>query len=277
MKKDKRIVLIKHETNKGTFITRNDGALNAKGEYIFFIDPDDMILENSLQKLYEATLKYPDVDIIQFKAYKKIISSKNLVTWARGYKKYDKIVTQPELCSIMFYEDNYLYLIMFYLWGKLIKRKVFVETIEKLGHYKNVHMTLHEDMAILFALLQIAKNYVYVKIYGYLYYKNTASVSENKYKYRKANKTIRDNFLFSEILFDFSKNTTFDKKMALFALNRIYHIYYHVCTFVTDGFEYIFKVLNKFINCEVLANKSKFYVFRLKKLFEETQKKLKKK
>jgi hypothetical protein len=37
MKKDKRIVLIKHETNMGTLITRNDGALNAKREYFFLL------------------------------------------------------------------------------------------------------------------------------------------------------------------------------------------------------------------------------------------------
>jgi glycosyltransferase involved in cell wall biosynthesis len=277
MRKDKRIVLIKHETNKGTLITRNDGALNAKGEYIFFVDPDDMILEDSLELLYNATLKYPDVDVIQFRAYKKRVSSNSIVPWARGYKEYDKIVTQPELCSIMFYENGYLNQINFFIWAKLIKRKVFVETIEKLGHYKNEYMTLYEDVAMLFALLQIAKNYVYVRIYGYLYYGNTFSVFENRYKYRKANRTIRDCFLLSDILFDFSKNTSFDKKMALFTLNRIYLLYYHVCTFVTDGFDYIFKVLDKFIKCKVLTYKNKILAFELKKLFEETQNNLKKK
>ena len=277
MRKDKRIVLIKHETNKGTLITRNDGALNAKGEYIFFVDPDDMILEDSLELLYNATLKYPDVDVIQFRAFKKRVTSSSIVPWARGYKEFDKIVTQPELCSIMFYENRYLNQINFFIWGKLIKRKIFVETIEKLGHYKNEYMTLYEDVAMLFALLQIAKTYVYVKIYGYLYYGNTVSVFENRYKYRRANRTIRDCFLLSDILFDFSKNTSFDKKMALFTLNRIYWLYYHVCTFVTDGFDYIFKVLDKFIKCEVLTYGNKFYAFKLKKLLEETQKNLKKK
>ena len=133
MRKDKRIVLIKHETNMGTLITRNDGALNARGEYIFFVDPDDMILENSLEMLYNATLKYPDVDVIQFRAYKKRVSTKSIVPWARGYKESDKIVTQPELCSIMFYENRILNQINFFIWAKLIKRKVFVETIEKIG------------------------------------------------------------------------------------------------------------------------------------------------
>ncbi len=271
--KDKRIVLIQHEINKGTLITRNDGVLKAKGEYILFVDPDDMILDNSLQLLNNATLKYPQVDVIQFKAYRK--RGKSIVPWARGYKEIDKIVTQPELCSIMFYQNNKLNQINFFIWGKLIKRKIFIKAIYKLGaKYKNQYMTLYEDVAMLFILLQIAKNYVYVNIYGYLYYSNKISVFENRFKYRRANRTIRDCFLLSEILFDFSKNTKYDKLMALFTLKRIYGMYYYVCTFITSGFEFIYRVLNKFIKCQLLSLENKYLVFKLKKLIENTQKKL---
>ena len=41
MKEDKRIVLIKHDTNYRTFYSRNEGVRKAKGKYILFIDPDD--------------------------------------------------------------------------------------------------------------------------------------------------------------------------------------------------------------------------------------------
>jgi len=273
MLKDKRIVLIQHEINKGTLITRNDGALKAKGEYILFVDPDDMILDNSLQLLYNSTLKYPQIDVIQFKAYKK--KGNLIVPWTRGYKQTDVIVTQPELCSIMFYQNNKLNQINFFIWGKLIKRKIFIKAINKLGEkYKNQYMTLYEDVAMLFILLQIAKNYVYVNIYGYLYYSNKISVFENRFKYSRANRTIRDCFLLSEILFDFSKNTKFDKLMALFTLKRIYGMYYHVCTFITSGFEYIYRVLNKFIKCQLFSLENKYLVFKLKKLIENTHKKL---
>ena len=33
-KEDERIIIIKHNMNKGTLISRNDGVLKAKGEYI---------------------------------------------------------------------------------------------------------------------------------------------------------------------------------------------------------------------------------------------------
>ena len=274
MRKDKRIILLKHETNKGTLVTRNDGVLKAKGEYIYFIDPDDMLLENSLQNLFETTLKYNDTDVIQVKAFRK--KDESILPWARGYKKYDVIVIQPELCSIMFYENNILNQINFFIWAKIIKRKIFIEAINKLGdYYKNQYMTLYEDVAMLFVLLQIAKSYVYVKIYGYLYCVSGVSVFQNRYKYRNGNRTLRDCFLLSEILFDFSKNTKYDKFMALFTLNRIHWIYYNVISFVTEGFDYFYKVLDKFSKCQVLTKRNKYYVYKLKALLEGTQKKLK--
>ena len=273
MRKDKRIILIKHKKNLGTLITRNDGVLNASGEYILFIDPDDMILENSLQQLYEITLKYPDIDIIQFRAYKKI---KFYTPWARGYHIFDKIVEQPELSTIMFYEKGVLEQTNYFIWGKLFKRKVFLKAIDKLGEYfRNQFMTLYEDVAMLFVVLSIAKNYVHVNIYGYLYCLSNISVFENRFKYRRGNRTIRDCFLLGEFLYDFSKNKTHDKLMALYVIKRIDWMYYHVCSFVTEGFDYIFKVLNKFIKCEYLTYKHKYFLYNLKKYFEDIQMKLK--
>ena len=46
MQIDKRIVYIKNEENKGAFYSRNKGALNAKGEYIHFVDIDDYLLND---------------------------------------------------------------------------------------------------------------------------------------------------------------------------------------------------------------------------------------
>ena len=40
-KNDERIMLIKNKKNKGTLISRNIGALNSRGEYLIFPDPDD--------------------------------------------------------------------------------------------------------------------------------------------------------------------------------------------------------------------------------------------
>ena len=53
---DKRIKLIKNKENKGTLYSRVQGALHSKGEYIIFIDSDDLVLQKGLYNSY--TLSY---------------------------------------------------------------------------------------------------------------------------------------------------------------------------------------------------------------------------
>lgn len=59
---DPRIKLIHHEVNKYTAEARNTGIINATGEYLSFIDPDDYINYDFLEKLYNLA-KANDADI----------------------------------------------------------------------------------------------------------------------------------------------------------------------------------------------------------------------
>ena len=59
------IVLIQHETNKTSGGARNTGIESAKGEYIWFVDPDDMIRPNVLRRLY-ACVSSLDLEILMF-------------------------------------------------------------------------------------------------------------------------------------------------------------------------------------------------------------------
>ena len=62
-KKDNRIILLKNDGNRGVGYTRNVGEKLAKGEYLYFIDPDDYISLNFLECLYNTAKKY-DSDIV---------------------------------------------------------------------------------------------------------------------------------------------------------------------------------------------------------------------
>jgi len=49
-KKDERIIILQNEVNSGLSVTRNNGLAIAKGEYILFVDSDDFIVPNLLEK-----------------------------------------------------------------------------------------------------------------------------------------------------------------------------------------------------------------------------------
>ena len=51
-KQDARIRILENEKNLGLSLTRNHGLREAKGDYITFVDSDDLIDSNYLMKLF---------------------------------------------------------------------------------------------------------------------------------------------------------------------------------------------------------------------------------
>ena len=73
-KKDDRIVVI-HKANGGVSSARNSGILAAQGDYIGFVDADDLIVPEMYAFLYDAILKH-HVDLVscQYKRFLKDVS-----------------------------------------------------------------------------------------------------------------------------------------------------------------------------------------------------------
>jgi len=64
-KSDKRIKLIHRKENGGLAATRNSGIEVAEGEYLFFLDADDMLFDNSsLTHLYNIAYEYDADEVI---------------------------------------------------------------------------------------------------------------------------------------------------------------------------------------------------------------------
>ncbi|WP_394145869.1 glycosyltransferase family 2 protein [Vibrio atypicus] len=54
--RDSRIRLI-HQDNQGVSVARNNGMDQAKGDYFFFLDSDDWLINNAIELLVEAALR----------------------------------------------------------------------------------------------------------------------------------------------------------------------------------------------------------------------------
>ena len=68
-KEDKRIILIQNKRQKGTLISRNQGVLKSKGEYLMFVDPDDILSSDILKYVYNIAKKL-NYEFIRFNIYK---------------------------------------------------------------------------------------------------------------------------------------------------------------------------------------------------------------
>ncbi|RXG27154.1 glycosyltransferase [Leeuwenhoekiella palythoae] len=65
------------QKNSGLSVARNNGLELAKGKYVWFVDSDDWLIENSLNVLFESLKKFPEIDIF-ITPLKKVYPSKKI-------------------------------------------------------------------------------------------------------------------------------------------------------------------------------------------------------
>ena len=125
-KEDDRIVIIKHDKNKGKIKTRTDGIKLAKGKYITIIDGDDAFIYEDIlyNSLYIA--KLGNLDIVEFKLSE--FRNENF-TFTYNDFSINKILYQPELSQRFIKlnrKDSYFAIINRSICAKLIKRNIII-------------------------------------------------------------------------------------------------------------------------------------------------------
>ena len=192
-KEDRRIILLKHKKNRGTLISRNEGVLVSKGEYLIFGDPDDILIKDILKYSFKIAKK-GDYDIVRYNAYR---GNGNIVLYHLLEKIKKNPVYQPELSLFLYYGINGNFKQNdFYIWNKLIKRKTFITSINSIDkYYLNQFMIDCEDGLMNFILHKKANSLYYIKQLGYYYIKNKKCITPKFLEW--TSKTFRhDTFFF---------------------------------------------------------------------------------
>lgn len=212
------------KVNQGLSAARNVGILNSLGRYLMFLDSDDLLCGNCIQKSYEEIIKN-NLDIIEFSFLRfqddetidlnsiKMVSEPVVVT------EYNEILSQSTG----------------YAWGKIYKRELF----ENIRFPEGV---LFEDGIIHKLVFRLCTKYMHLGCVGYLYrdapnsitksIKNKNLVWDHLYmiKYcideaERLNFPI-DNLFFRQIVLEsglMMKNRSFylDSKDLLFVFSRL--------------------------------------------------------
>jgi glycosyltransferase involved in cell wall biosynthesis len=244
--RDRRIILLKSEVNRGPFYLRNKGALFARGEYIQFIDSDDIFLNDIFRKAY-YTAKIKNIDIVQY----RLLKNTNNHFYALNEKTKDSIIYQPELSEEMFYGSGRLKQINYFIYNKIIKRDAFLKSLIYIGDETlKENLYIHEDLIQLFCLLRVANSLLYIDNVGYCKFKSRdgSSLQVRLNNPLLANQVFHDISLELKLIYDKTSYKRKDKKVcyAFFLMARKY--YKHLIEHITKGFELIDKVFNLLIN-----------------------------
>lgn len=158
-KKDKRIRVI-HKDNEGVSAARNDGIDAANGEYLAFVDSDDYIAPDMIERLYNNTKAYnADISICDFCA----TTDTNCV----GTKSNSVVSMNADLAIKHLYIDADIGFVI--LWGKLFRKEIFDEIRLPKG------IKCAEDNYISYKLLYKANTITFEKSKLYMYFQRADS------------------------------------------------------------------------------------------------------
>ena len=81
-----KLMHTKENSGGGGYVPRNIGLNFSRGEYVFFMDPDDFTLENTLETLYNAAREY-DTDVVYTSAHYRFEEPNEYRELSDGYGK----------------------------------------------------------------------------------------------------------------------------------------------------------------------------------------------
>jgi glycosyltransferase involved in cell wall biosynthesis len=243
MKNDKRIIYIKNKTNKGAFHSRNEGILLSKGKYILIHDPDDLLLNNILIKSYEIA-EYYNLDILQFYVIRGSFDKNKI--WKRNKYK-SGILYSEEVKNVFFFSVTRT------LWDKLIKREIFVKSINSMSEeFRKEKYIVHSDDTIFWGIISSTNSYGFLEQIGYFYnFENPESIVHHYFDINMINLIFRSLFSTLKYYYFQTKENKLEKNYVCYKFfdEKIYKTHRNMTIYLTDGFDYIIDVLEKYINC----------------------------
>ena len=262
---DKRIKIIKHKRNKGTFISRNIGVLYSQAKYIILPDPDDIISKDiiGICLYYAENYKF---EIIKYGSYKE---NRQNIKYPNDNER--RPVYHPELHTYLFYGNNKLERVDFAINNKMIQKKLFIKALNTLNNfYLNIYITIYEDQVMNFLLYNYAKSFYYLKKLGYYYKINRISISQNLFKLSQIR--MKFYFIYLKLVYEYTKNTKYEKDMAnyLFTfINSCLNIERELSsTSFNDDFYFYYDIVNMLLNCKFTSTENKLLLIKLKKIIQ---------
>lgn len=123
-KTDSRIIVVNNKFNMGISKAKFEGIRHAIGKYLMFIDGDDWLEPEALERCLEPAEKY-NVDMVIMSSQKVLHRFWNLKKNKSINNDVNRVISQPELFDKYYINFFGINLFSVTYWGKLIRREAF--------------------------------------------------------------------------------------------------------------------------------------------------------
>ncbi len=150
------IVKAIHQKAQGVSVARNTGVSNAKGDYIVFVDSDDLLKENSISTLKQniAQFNYPDLLVYRFESF--YYDGRVIPGFFNKLTKYNTLIDPSENPQVITFNNS--------LCLYAIKRSIYTQN--------NIVFPgglVYEDLCTTPKLISCCKTVVFIPDVFYLY------------------------------------------------------------------------------------------------------------
>ena len=185
-KEDPRIRLIQNKKNRGILYNRIYGGLQARGEYVTFIDADDLYANPQILQLSYEACKKNKLDLLEFDYFGGRYDQKkkefiDIFLFSNQDKNlYDKVYYKPEIKESFFFSNTKQDIIAGIVYNKLYRHKEIERMSEYIGEeFWNQHFIYMEDFIMCFALARTAKSMMLLGYGGvYHWYENPEGMTK---------------------------------------------------------------------------------------------------
>ena len=239
---DKSIKII----NRGSLYSRSIGAINSKGDYIVFVDSDDIILPNGISNAYKNICE-KNLSLIQ---YNSLIQKIKFISINQLFEKYKNVITQPILSYIFYFNGTDIVERNSGLWDKIIKRDVVIK--------------IENDVIFLFSILRNSDSYQYINDIGYYYIRtHNESISNNWENPKNAKNIVHSILTTVDFLYEKSGDSYFEKKISIFKLKQSFNRYKSCFKYCRSGDKLIIKLFDKLLNSKYISSIDKLAIINI--------------
>ena len=207
-----RFIIIHHEKNLGLSAARNTGIRASTGDFLFFIDSDDDILENTFKTFMRYFRDYPSADVIMGNSL-----------WTEQKELYHIHVTNNYKSPLLI--ENKQTILLYALrrkiertaWNKLIRRKLVIDFDLFFDNG-----LIYEDITWSYRLFSCVSSILLVPELTYMYEYNPSSIvhTPSERLYQK----VRSFALISDYLLN--NPPIIDGKKKFFTAHRLFVHYW---------------------------------------------------
>lgn len=156
--------VLHHERNRGLSAARNTGTLAAKGDYLYYLDSDDVITEDCIALLMGKAEEYPEAELIQGNHCCHTLTGEMVVR----IKQYAfAVASSNDEVRECYYKQTTVA-----VWNKLIRHDFLID-----HHLFNKEGIIHEDYLWFFYLLKYLNKVCFVSTIIYHWRKRPHSIT----------------------------------------------------------------------------------------------------